>query len=113
MTSAERKRAESNICMTRLYVSSGRRAVRKCTRPATSAVLHWTAKAAVIVQTRCMNALRLITVVLLLSCLPACALRSHSTVAEGQAAPPMAELWSEAAPARDLFWGPGGQAAAP
>ena len=53
------------------------------------------------------------SVALLLCVTSACALRSHSTVADGAAPPAMAELWSEAAAGRDLFWGPGGREDAP
>jgi hypothetical protein len=55
----------------------------------------------------------LIAIVLLLGTLPACALRSRSTVTAGTPAPQMSELWSEAEAARDLFGGPGGAADAP
>jgi hypothetical protein len=54
-----------------------------------------------------------ITMAMVLCLTPACALRSHSTVLEGTPAPQMAELWAEAGPARDLFWGVGGRDAAP
>jgi hypothetical protein len=50
---------------------------------------------------------------MLLCLAPACALRSHSTLVAGSPAPQMAELWAEAGPARDLFWGVGGRDAAP
>jgi hypothetical protein len=49
----------------------------------------------------------------LLCALPACALRSRSTVADGAAAPAMSELWTQAEAGRDLFGGPGGTADAP
>ena len=55
----------------------------------------------------------LIALVLLFGTLPACALRSRSTVADGAAAPPMSELWAEAEVSRDLFAGPGGAGDAP
>lgn len=56
--------------------------------------------------------LRLTAVAALLFALPACALRAHSTLVNGTP-PPMAELWTEADPGRDLFGGPGGGGAAP
>lgn len=60
-----------------------------------------------------MKRLRVLTVMALLCVLPACALRAHSTLVAGTAAPQMAELWAEADAGRDLFGGPGGGGAAP
>ncbi len=54
-----------------------------------------------------------ITIAVLLCTVPACALRSHSTLVEGMPAPRMTELWAEADAGRDLFWGHGGRYAAP
>ena len=78
-----------------------------------SAVLHWTAKFRAITHTPRMIALRLIALAILLSCVPACALRSHSTLVPGAPVPSMSELWAESDPSRNLFWGPGGETAAP
>jgi hypothetical protein len=60
-----------------------------------------------------MRSLPGIAVALLLCAVPACALRSRSTLVEGTPPPQMSELWAEADPARDLFGGPGGNDAAP
>lgn len=57
--------------------------------------------------------LRLAAAALLPCLLGACALTAKSTVATGAAAPAMSELWSEPDAGRDLFWGPGGESAAP
>lgn len=60
-----------------------------------------------------MKSLRVIAVALLLCAMSACALKARSTLVEGSPVPQMSELWAEADPARDLFWGPGGHDAAP
>ena len=58
-------------------------------------------------------AFALIAIILLLGTLPACALRSRSTVTDGALAPQISEFWSEAEASRDLFGGPGGAGDAP
>lgn len=58
-------------------------------------------------------AIRCLAVTALLCTLPACALRSRSTLADGAAPPPMSQLWTESEAGRDLFAGPGGTADAP
>ena len=60
-----------------------------------------------------LGAARLFAVAVLLCSMPACALRARSTLTEGSPTPQMSELWVEADAGRDLFWGPGGQDAAP
>jgi hypothetical protein len=58
-------------------------------------------------------AIRSFAIAMLLCALPACAVRSRSTLAPGATPPPMSQLWSEAEAGRDLLAGPGGTAAAP
>jgi hypothetical protein len=58
-------------------------------------------------------AIRSFAIAALLCTLPACAVRSRSTLADGATPPPMSQLWSEAEAGRDLLAGPGGNLAAP
>jgi hypothetical protein len=60
-----------------------------------------------------MTITRCLAVAALLCTLPACAVRSRSSLADGAAMPAMSELWAEAEVGRDLFGGPGGNADAP
>src|SRR5687768_14563481 len=57
--------------------------------------------------------IRALAAAVLLCTVPACALKGRSTLVDGSPPPQMSELWAEADAGRDLFWGPGGSAAAP